>query len=377
MVASTAASQFDASAHHRRQLRAHRLAEDYLSQQAVLGYSNPPWAQPVPIARGNLRVESDAVPIRISIITATLNRRALLRRAIESVVAQGLEGVEHIVVDGVSTDGTIQMLADYSHLTVISEPDRCLYEAWNKGLRRASGKLICILNSDDEIPAGAFAHVRAAFAAQPDIDMISGAVEIQCTDTEGSIKTRVIDDARILALREQDVGPGTPLINGRYLTPELIARVGPFDERYRLVSDRDFLLRVLSISPSNAIVPVPLYRYHIHDGSLTLSGSGVVARRLSAESFAAARNGLVEGATEKVRAAYARWHAWAAGYLFAILAREGHFRAAALLAADAFRRDPAWLLRLPAPVVRHVLERGARRGRPIGSVPVTANSDPG
>ena len=91
---------------------------------------------------------------RISVITATVNRRDLLRHAIESVLAQGLAGVEHIIVDNVSTDGTAEMLAGYPHLTVITEPDRCLYEAWNKGLHRASGDIICFLNSDDEIVAG-------------------------------------------------------------------------------------------------------------------------------------------------------------------------------------------------------------------------------
>ena len=64
--------------------------------------------------------------VRISVITASLNRRNLLQRAIESVLAQRGTAIEHIIVDGVSTDGTLEMLAAYPHLIVISEPDRCL-----------------------------------------------------------------------------------------------------------------------------------------------------------------------------------------------------------------------------------------------------------
>lgn len=301
---------------------------------------------------------------RISVITATVNRRDLLRRAIESVLAQGLAGVEHIIVDNVSTDGTAEMLAGYPHLTVITEPDRCLYEAWNKGLHRASGDIFCFLNSDDEIPPGAFARVRATLADQPNLDMISGSVEIRRTLSDGAFETHLIDDPRILALREQDVGPGIPLTNGRYLTPGLVARVGLFDERYRLVSDRDYLLRVLLSSPINVTVPAPLYRYNVHDASLTLAKTGAV-RPLTAESLAAARNGLSEAATRKTRAAYARWHAWASSYAAGVETRDLHVGTAARFVADAFRRDPAWPLRLPAPLLRHIRERSARRGRRV------------
>jgi glycosyltransferase involved in cell wall biosynthesis len=303
---------------------------------------------------------------RISVITATFNRRDLLRRAIESVLAQGLDGVEHIIVDNVSTDGTAEMLTAYPHLAVIREPDRCLYEAWNKGLRRASGDIVCLLNSDDEIPAGAFALVRSTLAARPDLDMISGAVEIRRTAPNGFAETHVVDDPRILALREQDVGPGIPITNGRYLTPRLVERVGLFDERYRLVSDRDYLLRVLLTTPINVTVSAPLYRYHVHDDSLTLAKTGAV-RRMSIESLAAARNGLAEAGTRDARAAYARWHAWATWYLAGVEMREWHLGTAALLVMVAFRRDAIWPLRLPMRIVRHVRERTARRGRRVAT----------
>ena len=78
-------------------------------------------------------------PPRLSIVTPCLNRAATIGAAIDSVLAQGEPGVQHIVVDGGSTDGTAEILARYPHLTVIREKDRNLYDAINKGLRAARG----------------------------------------------------------------------------------------------------------------------------------------------------------------------------------------------------------------------------------------------
>src|SRR5262245_35446216 len=130
---------------------------------------------------------------RISVVTATINRRDLLRRAIESVIAQGLGDVEHIVVDGLSTDGTLEMLCSYPHLVAVSERDNGLYEAWNKGIARATGNLVCILNDDDEIPTGAFARARAALREQPDLELLSGPVELCARNANGMRSLRVID----------------------------------------------------------------------------------------------------------------------------------------------------------------------------------------
>jgi glycosyltransferase involved in cell wall biosynthesis len=305
--------------------------------------------------------------VRISVITATLNRERHLIRAIESVIAQGHNDVEHIIVDGASTDGTLDMLKAYPHLTVISEVDSGLYEAWNKGLRRATGDIICILNSDDEIPLGAFAHVCAAIAATPDLDLISGAVELgepALGSGSGQVRRRLIDAAPILSLREQDVGPGIPITNGRYLTRRLVERVGLFDERYRLVSDRDYLLRVLLTRPRNVCIRAPLYRYLVHDLSLTLSGSSAVDR-LARESLLAAQNGLLEAASPAEKAAFRRWHAWAAFYLSTLDARRGHKMQALATGVRGLRLDPLFPLRLPRQVWQHLRERALRAGRPI------------
>jgi len=299
---------------------------------------------------------------RISVVTATLNRCEFLRRAVESVIAQGLEGIEHIVIDGMSADGTQEILRSYSHLVAVSERDNGLYEAWNKGIARATGDLICILNDDDEIPAGAFARARAALQQQPNLELLSGPVELCSENSDGTRSVRIIDDYRILSLREQDVGPGVPITNGRYFLRHLLHRIGPFDERYKLVSDRVFLLSVILAAPNHVIVEQPLYRYHVHSQSLTMR-KAVDAHRLSAESWQAARDGFAEATTPAAHAAYGRWQAWGTLYLAGLETRQAHYGAAAKIAARTFKSDPFWLLRTVAPVLRHVRERRARRGR--------------
>ncbi len=304
--------------------------------------------------------------VRLSVVTATLNRCAHLERAIQSVIAQGLDDVEHIVIDGRSTDGTMEMLKRYPHLVVKSEADSGLYEAWNKGIRCASGDVICILNSDDEIPIGAFARVREAFAATPHADLVSGAVELLEINEAGVAQASTIDAAPILALREQDIGPGIPITNGRYLSRLLLQRVGFFDERYRLVSDRDYLLRVLMTKPVNVCVEATLYRYLIHRGSLTLAGQKR-NRLLADECLKASRNGVREASSVRLRAAYMRWHAWSVFYLTGIDIREGHFATASATVLQGLLIDPFWPARVPVPVVRHYRERRIRAGRPVNA----------
>ncbi len=303
--------------------------------------------------------------IRISIITATLNRKAMLERAILSAMAQGFPAFEHIVVDGLSTDGTLEMLEGYPHLTVISEADANLYEGWNKGIRMAKGDVVCILNSDDEVPEGAFLEVARIAVRVPDADMISGAVEIVRHVGGAGISRAVIDNPAMIGLREQDIGPGVPLTNGRYLSRRLLERIGLFDERYAVISDRQFFLRALLADARNATTATVLYRYHVHDGSLTLNDARP-SLPLACQCLQAARDGMREAVKPRHRLAYARWHAWASFYLLVLLLREGKGAKAWLVVSHSFAVDPAWLLRLPKLCVRHVLERKARRGRRIG-----------
>lgn len=89
--------------------------------------------------------------VRLTIITVTLNSRASIEETITSVLAQSFKNIEHIFIDGGSSDGTQELLESYRDkvATIVSEPDNGIYDAMNKGIALATGDVIGILNADD------------------------------------------------------------------------------------------------------------------------------------------------------------------------------------------------------------------------------------
>jgi glycosyltransferase involved in cell wall biosynthesis len=88
---------------------------------------------------------------RITIVTPSFNQSGYIAETVESTLAQGYPDLEHIVMDGASTDGTLEILKRYPHLKVISEPDRGQAHAINKGFQLATGDIWGFLNSDDTL----------------------------------------------------------------------------------------------------------------------------------------------------------------------------------------------------------------------------------
>lgn len=117
--------------------------------------------------------------MKISVITACHNSAATLERALVSVGKQNHASIEHIVIDGGSTDGTAAILSRHrSNLSqVVSEPDRGIYDAMNKGLEHASGDIICFLNADDYYAAGNVLSEVAQLMQARGLDALMGDVE--------------------------------------------------------------------------------------------------------------------------------------------------------------------------------------------------------
>lgn len=120
---------------------------------------------------------------KISVITPSFNSLRTIRDTIESVLAQNYPNVEHIVMDGGSKDGTVELLKEYPHLIWVSEKDEGHYHAMNKGVERASGEVVNILNADDCFRPGTLLAVGEAFLNHPEWDALFG--DIQYVDGEG------------------------------------------------------------------------------------------------------------------------------------------------------------------------------------------------
>ena len=113
---------------------------------------------------------------KISVITPSFNSIHTIRETIESVKAQDYPDVEHIVMDGGSKDGTLEILKEYPHLRWVSEKDEGHYHAMNKGIQASTGDVVEILNSDDCLRPGALRAVGEALMEHPEWDGVFGDV---------------------------------------------------------------------------------------------------------------------------------------------------------------------------------------------------------
>lgn len=124
----------------------------------------------------------------VSIITPSYNQGKFIRETIESVLKQDYMKLEHIVIDGGSSDETLQILKEYSNLDsrfrFVSEPDNGQSHAINKGLKLAKGEVIGWLNSDDTYLPGAVNHVVNGFLQNPNWSMVYGSANITNVNNE-------------------------------------------------------------------------------------------------------------------------------------------------------------------------------------------------
>lgn len=223
---------------------------------------------------------------RISIVTPSYNRVTMVADAIESVLSQGYPNFEHIVVDGGSTDGTLEILRRYDHLVVISEPDNGMYDALNKGIALAGGELIGFLNTDDVYESNVFSTVARAYRQEPKALVICGGgmvVRDFGGDQYEIIKTYKPDPVRSFTF--EFLSQGGVQFNSLFLNRDLIDLVGPFDSRYRITGDKELLMRLALHKPMVICVPEVLYRLRAHKDSLTLSGTNDSRMRMYREQW--------------------------------------------------------------------------------------------
>jgi glycosyltransferase involved in cell wall biosynthesis len=205
--------------------------------------------------------------LRFSIVIPTLNRKEMLRHALDSIKSQNWPNLEIIIVDGGSGDGTIEEIEKRNEIILLKGPDRGVYDALNKGFGRASGDVIGALNSDDSYTAGAFEAIADCFTRHPEAHAVCGTASL----VENGDVIAVYDREEDKALTARTALIGSSIINARMFRQTAINEIGPFDLAYRCCADRDWLVRWHEAGLRTLTIPRYVYCYRRHQGSLTFS----------------------------------------------------------------------------------------------------------
>jgi glycosyltransferase involved in cell wall biosynthesis len=180
--------------------------------------------------------------LRISVITVCHNSAPTLERALQSVADQEWEEVEHIVVDGASTDNTSEILERFrSRLAyVISEPDMGIYDAMNKGIDQANGDIICFLNADDSYASNEVLSQVAQLMNEQSLDAVIGDVGFFHEKDPSRMIRRYRSDRFTPGRLAWGWMPAHPAL---FLRREVVQRVGHFKTDYRIAGDFEFIVR--------------------------------------------------------------------------------------------------------------------------------------
>jgi glycosyltransferase involved in cell wall biosynthesis/GT2 family glycosyltransferase len=227
--------------------------------------------------------------LKISVITVTFNSARTVADTLRSVTEQTHPEVEHIVIDGGSTDQTLDIVRSHGKrvTTIVSEPDRGIYDAMNKGIALATGDLIGFLNSDDAYcEAGSLARLAQA-ASATQADFVFGDL-VYVRDGPGQLGNEIVRYWRAGELRPGNLRWGwMPPHPTLYVRRTVFDQVGRFDDSFRIAADYEFILRLLkSRRWRGAYVPSVIVKMRLGGAS---NQSLKALRRKSSEDLLALR----------------------------------------------------------------------------------------
>ncbi len=185
--------------------------------------------------------------ITISIITATYNAEATIESTIQSIVNQTYKNIEYIIIDGGSTDNTLKIINKYhTHIHhLISEKDRGIYDAINKGISMASGDVIGILHADDVFfDNNTIENIAFAFN-QGNCNAVYGDLYyVNTQNTDKVIRNWKSNDFEPKLLKMGWMPPHPTL----FIKKEVFEEIGSYSLNYKISADYDFILRLFSKS---------------------------------------------------------------------------------------------------------------------------------
>lgn len=202
----------------------------------------------------------------ISIVTPSYNQARFLEATMRSVLEQDYPGIEYIIMDGGSTDGSVEIIKKYSDRLAwwVSEKDQGQTDAINKGFARAKGDILAWINSDDTYQPGALRAVAEYFAAHPEIGLVYG--DANYIDEAGNISGR-FPAAQTDYERLRRGYVHIPQ-QAAFFRADLWKKVGPLDPSFYFAMDYDLWVRLAAQGPIQ-YVPQTWANFRIHGAGKT------------------------------------------------------------------------------------------------------------
>ena len=211
-------------------------------------------------------MDKETKDLKISVITPCFNSASTIRDTLASVEAQHCDNMEHIIIDGASTDDTLDIVREYAdrvpyEVKTVSEPDGGIYDAMNKGIMLATGGLIGIINSDDSFAPGAFELIRNAYTG-------AGHEIIY-----GMIRTFEKDRLKTVEFYHHDFLPDR-MINhpGSFITPACYRDFGLYDTSFK--SSADYAWMKNAMDAGAVFTPIYEILADIRLGGMSSSNTG-------------------------------------------------------------------------------------------------------
>lgn len=212
---------------------------------------------------------------KITVVTPSYNQGEFIERTIVSIINQNYPNLEYFVIDGGSTDNTVEIIKKYQDKIDywVSEKDRGQTDAINKGMRRATGDIVCWINSDDILLPGTLFTVGRYFMKHPNIEYLNGVV-IEIGRQDEILKMT----HTILCKWFAERGSFNVLQQGMFWKRSLFEKVGYLDVSFHAMMDYEFIIRLFESDIKMAFIDKPLGAIRIYGETKTAMGGDIWAR---------------------------------------------------------------------------------------------------
>lgn len=184
--------------------------------------------------------------MKITIVTVTYNSASTIKDTLESVKNQNFKDIEHIIIDGASKDNTLDIVRKYPSVSkVISEPDKGIYDAMNKGVKIATGEIIGILNSDDIFASDdVIQTVMDIFKNDESIDAVYGNISYFKDDKPDEVVRYWKSKSYYTNFFDNGNVPPHPSL---FVRKRVYEKIGQYYPNFKICSDYEFMLRMMKI----------------------------------------------------------------------------------------------------------------------------------